>query len=282
MPIREITASEITDAVAQLCIEACHDLPADVERALKSRFEQERSPLGKEILGQIIDNAQLARERMIPICQDTGFTSVLVELGQDVHVSGGDLYAAINAGVRKGYAEGLLRMSVLDHPLTRKNTSDNTPATIHVEIVPGDELKVMVMPKGGGCENMSQLRILKPSEGIEGVRQFVRESIANAGPNACPPLVVGVGIGGSFDKCAFLAKKALFRDIGERSKNATDAALEEDLLKLANETGLGPAGMGGDTTALAIHVESFPCHITSLPVAVNVQCHAARHKEATL
>jgi fumarate hydratase subunit alpha len=280
--VREISAAQITDVVAQLCIEACHDLPADVEAALQRRHEAERSPVGKEILGHIIQNAQLARSRMIPICQDTGFTSVLVELGQDVHVSGGDLYEAIHAGVRKGYAEGLLRMSVLDHPLTRKNTKDNTPAAIHVEIVPGDQVKVMVMPKGGGCENMSQLRILKPSEGIEGVKKFVTESIANAGPNACPPLVVGVGIGGTFDKCAFLAKKALFREIGERSHVAEDAELEATLLQLANETGLGPAGMGGDTTALAIHVESYPCHITSLPVAVNVQCHAARHKEAVL
>ena len=280
--IREITAPEISAAVAQLCISACHDLPADVEAALENRFQTERSPVGKEILGQIIQNAQLARSRMIPICQDTGFTSVLVELGQDVHVSGGDLYEAIHQGVRNGYAEGLLRMSVLDHPLTRKNTNDNSPAAIHVEIVPGDQIKLMVMPKGGGCENMSQLRILKPSEGAEGVRKFVTECIANAGPNACPPLVVGVGIGGTFDKSAFLAKKALFREIGERSHVEEDAKLEEELFQLANEIGLGPAGMGGDTTALAIHVESYPCHITSLPVAVNVQCHAARHKEAVL
>ena len=280
--IREITAAEISAAVAQLCISACHDLPADVENALQNRFQAERSPVGKEILGQIIQNAQLARSRMIPICQDTGFTSVLVELGQDVHVSGGDLYEAIHQGVRDGYAEGLLRMSVLDHPLTRKNTNDNSPAAIHVEIVPGDQVKLMVMPKGGGCENMSQLRILKPSEGREGVRKFVTECIANAGPNACPPLVVGVGIGGTFDKSAFLAKKALFREIGERSHVEEDAKLEEELFQLANEIGLGPAGMGGDTTALAIHVESYPCHITSLPVAVNVQCHAARHKEAVL
>ena len=280
--IREITAAQISAAVAQLCISACHDLPADVENALQDRFQQERSPVGKEILGQIIQNAQLARSRMIPICQDTGFTSVLVELGQDVHVSGGDLYEAIHQGVRDGYAEGLLRMSVLDHPLTRKNTHDNSPAAIHVEIAPGDQVKLMVMPKGGGCENMSQLRILKPSEGAEGVRKFVTECIANAGPNACPPLVVGVGIGGTFDKSAFLAKKALFREIGERSHVEEDAKLEEELFQLANEIGLGPAGMGGDTTALAIHVESYPCHITSLPVAVNVQCHAARHKEAVL
>jgi fumarate hydratase subunit alpha len=280
--IREITTAEITEALAQLCVSACHDLPADVEAALQGRYEKERSAVGKEILGQIIQNAQLARTQMIPICQDTGFTTVLVELGQDVHVSGGDLYEAIHAGVRRGYAEGLLRMSVLDHPLTRKNTNDNTPAAIHVEIVPGDQVKLMVMPKGGGCENMSQLRILKPSEGVEGVKKFVVESIANAGPNACPPLVVGVGIGGTFDKCAYLAKKALFREIGQLSPVPQDAALETELLKLANETGLGPAGMGGDTTALAIHVESYPCHITSLPVAVNVQCHAARHKEVVL
>lgn len=280
--VREIPAAEITAAVAQLCIDACHDLPTDVEAALVARSEQERSPVGREILGQILENARLARRKMIPICQDTGFTSVLVELGQDVHVTGGSLYEALHAGVRQGYDDGLLRMSVLDHPLTRKNTGDNTPAALHVEIVPGDRIKLMVMPKGGGCENMSQLRILKPSEGREGVRQFVTEAIASAGPNACPPLVVGVGLGGSFDRCAYLAKKALFREIGSRSPNPVDAELEAELLELANATGLGPAGMGGDTTALAIHVESYPCHITALPVAVNVQCHAARHKETVL
>jgi fumarate hydratase subunit alpha len=266
--LREIPASAITDAVAELCVSACHDLPADVEAAVRKRHEVERSPVGKEILGQILENAQLARTQMIPICQDTGLTSVILEVGQDVHVTGGDLNEAVNEGIRKGYREGLLRMSVLDHPLTRKNTGDNTPAPMHVEIVPGDKIKIMVMPKGGGCENMSQLRILKPS--------------ANAGPNACPPLMIGVGLGGSFDLCAHLAKKALFREIGSRASNPIDAQLEEELLDLANKTGLGPAGMGGDTTALAIHVESAPCHITALPVAVNVQCHAARHKEAVL
>lgn len=280
--VREIPASAIIDAVAELCVSACHDLPADVEAAVRKRHEVERSPVGKEILGQILENAQLARTQMIPICQDTGLTSVILEVGQDVHVTGGDLNEAVNEGVRKGYREGLLRMSVLDHPLTRKNTGDNTPAPLHVEIVPGDKIKIMVMPKGGGCENMSQLRILKPSEGVEGVKAFVTEAIANAGPNACPPLMIGVGLGGSFDVCAHLAKKALFREIGSRASNPIDAQLEEELLDLANKTGLGPAGMGGDTTALAIHVESAPCHITALPVAVNVQCHAARHKEAVL
>ncbi|MBI3910707.1 MAG: fumarate hydratase [Armatimonadetes bacterium] len=278
--MREIHVSRITDTIANLCIDSCHDLPADVEEHLRQAQERERSPLGKEILGQILENATLARTQMIPICQDTGFTAVIVELGQDVRLVGGDLYAAINEGVRRGYKEGLLRLSVLDHPLRRKNTGDNTPAAIHVEIVPGDKITLMLMPKGGGCENMSALRILKPSDGEEGVKKFVVETVANAGPNACPPMVVGVGIGGTFDLCAYLAKKALFRSLGQHSPDPDNARLEKDLLELCNKTGLGPAGLGGDTTALFVHVESYPCHITALPVAVNTQCHAARHKEA--
>jgi len=280
--LRVIHAEEITDAIARLCIDACHDLPADVEARIRESYEKERSLLGREILGQILTNAELARTEMIPICQDTGFTAVIVELGQDVRIVGGNLYDAINEGVRRGYREGLLRMSILDHPLRRKNTGDNTPAAIHVEIVPGDRVKLMVMPKGGGCENMSALRILKPSEGEAGVKKFVTETVANAGPNACPPLVVGVGLGGTFDLCAYLAKKALFRPLGQHSPDPDNARLERELLELCNQTGLGPAGMGGDTTALFVHVESYPCHITALPVAVNIQCHAARHKEMVL
>lgn len=280
--MREITAQEITDAVARLCMDACTELPEDVTAALERGREHEESPLGREVLTQVLENARLARERRLPICQDTGFTSVLLEMGQEVHVTGGALYDAIHAGVRQGYAEGLLRFSILDHPLRRKNTGDNTPAAIHVEIVPGDQLKIMVMPKGGGCENMSTLRILKPSEGIEALKRFVVESVFNAGPNACPPLVVGVGIGGTFDGVAHLAKRALFRPLGEPNPDPDNARLESELLELVNKTGLGPAGMGGRITALGVNVESYPCHITALPVAVNIQCHAARHKETVL
>ena len=280
--LREITAQEITDTVARLCGEACIDLPEDVVAALERGQEREESPLGKEVLSQILENARLANERRLPICQDTGFTSVLLELGQEVHLTGGDLHAAVNAGVRRGYQENLLRYSILDHPLRRKNTGDNTPAAVHVEIVPGDQVKIMVMPKGGGCENMSALRILKPSEGVEGLKRFVVETVFNAGPNACPPLVVGVGIGGTFDVVAHLAKRALFRELGTPSPDPDNALLERELLEKVNATGLGPSGLGGRVTALAVNVESYPCHITALPVAVNIQCHAARHKEAVL
>jgi len=280
--VREITTEEIAGSVARLCIEACVDLPGDVEAALRAGLEREESPLGREVLEQVLENARLARERRLPICQDTGLVTVLLELGQEVRITGGDLNEAVHEGVRRGYAEGLLRKSVLDHPLRRMNTGDNTPASIHVEIVPGDRLGIRVLPKGGGCENMSALRILKPSEGEEGLKQFVVETIFNAGPNACPPLVVGVGVGGSFDLCAHLAKRALFRPLGVPNADPDDARLERELLALANRTGLGPSGLGGRITALAVNVESHPCHITALPVAVNIQCHAARHRETVL
>lgn len=280
--MREIAASTITAAVARLCIEACIDLPEDVETTLRRAQASEESPLGAEVLEQILENARLARAQRLPICQDTGFTSVQLLVGQEVHITGGDLYAAVNAGVRQGYSEGLLRYSILEHPLRRRNTGDNTPAAIHTEIVPGDRLTIRVMPKGGGCENMSTLRILKPSEGEAGVKRFVVESVFNAGPNACPPLVVGVGLGGTFDLCAHLAKRALFRRLGEPSPDPDNARLEQELLAQVNQTGLGPAGLGGRITALAVNVESYPCHITALPVAVNIQCHAARHKEVVL
>ena len=242
----------------------------------------EESPVGREIFSQLVENAEIARAEQVPMCQDTGFAVVFVELGQDAHITGGPLNDAINAGVAKGYTEGYLRKSIVGHPLERKNTGNNTPAIIHTEIVPGDRLKITIAPKGGGSENMSGVRMLKPSDGIEGVKKFVVELVKSAGSNPCPPIIVGVGIGGTMDKAAVLSKKALLRRIGEHNPNPQDAELEKELLRLVNNTGVGPAGLGGRITALAVNVETFPCHIASLPVAVTIQCHAARHKEAIL
>jgi fumarate hydratase subunit alpha len=280
--MREISANLITDTVARLCMEANYDLGDDVYQALKEGAENEESPIGREIFGQLVENAEIARAEQVPMCQDTGFAVVFVELGQDVHIAGGLLQDAINAGVAKGYAEGYLRKSIVGHPLERKNTGNNTPAVIHTEIVPGDRLKITIAPKGGGSENMSGVRMLKPSDGIEGVKKFVVELVKAGGSNPCPPIIVGVGIGGTMDKAAVLSKKALLRKIGEHNPDPADAELEKNLLKLVNDTGVGPAGLGGRTTALAVNVETFPCHIASLPVAVTIQCHAARHKEAVL
>jgi len=280
--MREIAASTITNAVAELCIRANYDLGEDVQNALRRALDMEESPVGRDILQQLIENAQIAHTESVPMCQDTGFAVVFVELGQDVHIVDGLLYDAINQGVSRGYAEGYLRKSIVSHPIERINTGDNTPAVIYTEIVPGDRLKIILAPKGGGSENMSGVKMLKPSEGIEGIRQFVLDLVKSAGSNPCPPIILGVGIGGTMDKAALLAKKALLRNIGEPSSKEIDASIEEDLLQLVNRTGIGPAGLGGRVTALAVHVESFPCHIASLPVAVNIQCHAARHKEIVL
>jgi len=261
---------------------ANYELPEDVARALQDGLAREESPTGKDVFGQLIENAQIAREESVPICQDTGFAVIFVRMGQEVHITGGSLADAINEGVRRGYSEGYLRKSIVAHPLERVNTGDNTPAVIHTEIVPGDELRILVAPKGGGSENMSGVRMLKPSDGVQGVKKFVVELVKAAGSNPCPPIIVGVGIGGTMEMAAIMAKRAVLREIGKRSDKPYDAALEEELLKLVNDTGVGPAGLGGRITALAVNVESYPAHIASLPVAVNIQCHAARHKEIVL
>mgnify|MGYP000864552413 FL=1 len=265
-----------------MCQEANFNLGNDVMEAFKKFQETETSLTGKEILQILIKNAEIAQEEQAPMCQDTGFAVVFVELGQDVRIEGGNLEDAINEGVRQGYVEGYLRKSIVGHPLERKNTGDNTPAVIHTKIVPGDKLRIIVAPKGGGSENMSAIKMLRPADGVEGVKKFVVDTVKAAGPNPCPPVVVGVGIGGTFEKAALLAKEALLREIGSKSKYPDIAKLEEELLEEINKTGIGPQGLGGRTTALAVHIEIFAAHIASLPVAVNLNCHAARHKEIVL
>jgi fumarate hydratase subunit alpha len=275
--MREIHVDEIVDHVAQICVDAAYNLSEDVLVAFDRAAETETAPGAKEIIGLLKENARIAREEHIPICQDTGIAIFFVELGQDLRIKNGFIIDAINAGVRKGYKEGYLRKSVVD-PITRKNTGDNTPAIIYTELVPGDKLKISFMPKGAGSENMSMIRMMRPTEGIEGIRDFVLECVQRAGANPCPPVVIGVGIGGNFEKAALLAKKALLRPVGSPNAKLELASLEETLLKAVNKTGIGPEGLGGKVTAMAVHVESFPCHIASLPVAVNINCHAARHK----
>jgi fumarate hydratase subunit alpha len=281
--MREIGIATIADAVARLCIHATHDLPADVESALHAARAAERSPLGVIVLDQILENAEIARTEMVPLCQDTGVTVVMLEIGQDVHVVGGYLYDAIAKGVRQGYREGHLRASIVERPFSaRQNTRDNTPPVIHAEIVPGDRLRIQVMPKGFGCENMSRFAMLLPGAGREGITEFVLRTVDEAGGNPCPPIIVGVGIGGSADYSMWLAKKALTRPVGSVHADAETAAFEVELLAKVNALGIGPQAVGGVTTALAVHIETFPTHIASLPVAVNLQCHSARLKEAIL
>lgn len=275
--MREVLATDITKKLAQACIDANSYLPEDVLRALEHSRQLEESPAGRDVIDQLIENARIASGENVPICQDTGLALVFVELGQDVHVTGGSLTDAINEGVRRGYEEGFLRKSIVRHPLDRVNTGDNTPAVVHVDVVPGDRLKLTVAPKGGGSENMSAARVLKPADGSDGVKRFVVEAVRNAGPNPCPPIIVGVGLGGTLEKAALLSKKAILREVGDSSSDERDAALERDLLEAVNATGVGPSGLGGRVTALAVHVESYPCHIASLPVAITIQCHAARH-----
>jgi len=275
--MREISAQLITDNVRRACIESCCNLPEDVLDALRRSRQTEESPAGIDVIEQLIENAEIARTEQMPICQDTGFALVFVELGQDAHVVGGDLTDAINEGVRRGYEEWYLRKSIVRHPLDRKNTGDNTPAVIHTEIVPGDRVKITVAPKGGGSENMSAAKMLTPADGFEGVKRFVVDTVRSAGSNPCPPIIVGVGLGGTLEKAALLSKKAVLRRVGEPSADPKDAEIERELLAAVNDTGVGPAGLGGRVTALAVHVESYPCHIASLPVAVTMQCHAARH-----
>ena len=275
--MRTIETGEITRNIREMCIEANHFLSADMKQALSQAVQTEESPLGKQILGQLQGNLKIAGEDMIPICQDTGMTVVFLEIGQDVHLSGENLTDAVNEGVRQGYTEGYLRKSVVNDPLIRENTKDNTPAVIHSEIVPGEQVKITVAPKGFGSENMSRVFMLKPADGIEGVKEAILTAVKDAGPNACPPMVVGVGIGGTFEKCALMAKHALTRPLTESSDIPYIKELEEEMLLRINQTGIGPGGLGGTTTALAVNIETYPTHIAGLPVAVNICCHVNRH-----
>jgi len=280
--MREVHVESIVEAVSELCQEANYVLGTDTLETLKRSMEREPSEIGKDILGQIVLNAEIAASERVPMCQDTGFAVFIIELGQDCHIVGGSLYDAINEGVRRGYRDGYLGFSMVADPLQRVNTGDNTPAIVHVELTPGDRLIIHMAAKGGGSENMSFLKMLAPAEGVEGIKRFVVESVKEAGPNPCPPIIVGVGIGGNFERVAYLAKKALFRPLGQRHPREDVAALEEELLTAINALGIGPQGMGGQTTALAVHVEVAATHIASLPVAVNINCHANRHKTAVL
>jgi fumarate hydratase subunit alpha len=278
--LRELAASVISDHVAEMCQKANIYLGEDVFNALKNSMKTEESPTGKEVLKQLIENVEIARNEQIPICQDTGFAVFFVEWGQEVHLTGGSLEEAIHAGVRRGYEEGYLRKSIVDDPLyQRKNTGDNTPAVIYTDLVPGDKVKISFAPKGGGSENMSTVKMLKPSDGEAGVIDFVVNHVQAAGPNPCPPIVVGIGIGGTFDKVAVMAKKALFRPLGSKNPNPVFADLEEKILNKINDLGVGPQGFGGRTFALAVHIETFPSHIASMAAAVNINCHACRHLE---
>jgi fumarate hydratase subunit alpha len=281
--VRDVHVDEITRTVAELCQRATHELPEDVVAGLRKAEQSERSPLGKQVLIEILDNVDIAKREMVPLCQDTGTTVVMCEVGQDVHVVGGSLSEAINRGVSKGYTEGYLRASMVAHPFSsRVNTKDNTPAVIHTEIVPGDKLEITVVPKGGGCENMSRMQIMLPSRGKEGITEFVLRTIEESGGNPCPPLVVGVGVGGSAEYCMYLAKKAITRPVGQQSDDPETAEFERELLAKVNALGVGPQAVGGVNTAMAVNIETYPTHITSLPVAVNLQCHSARSKRATL
>lgn len=280
--MRELNVQEITNAVRELCIKANYELGEDVYDCLKENRDTEPTKVGKEILEMIVDNADIAKNEQVPICQDTGFAVVFVELGQDVKLTGGSLNEAIHEGVRQGYTDGYLRKSIVEDPLRRVNTKDNTPAVIHLEMVAGESVKIVVAPKGGGSENMSEVKMMKPADGEEGVKAFVIDRVARSGGNPCPPIIVGVGIGGTFEKSAFLAKKALLREVGQRNPDPYYADMEKELLEKVNRIGVGPQGLGGRTTALDVFIEAHPCHIASLPVAVNLNCHAARHKEIVL
>lgn len=280
--IRTIRVEEITKNIKEMCIEANHFLSPDMAEAMKCAEKNEEAPLGKQILEQLQENLKIAGEDMIPICQDTGMAVVFLEIGQDVHLEGGVLEDAVNEGVRQGYVEGYLRKSVVGDPLIRENTKDNTPAVLHTRIVDGDQVKIKVAPKGFGSENMSRVFMLKPAEGIEGVKDAVLTAVKDAGPNACPPMVVGVGIGGTFEKCALMAKEALTREVGSHSEIEYVKELEEELLTKINNLGIGPGGLGGTTTALAVNINTYPTHIAGLPVAINICCHVNRHVIRTI
>ena len=280
--MKTINVNEIIKTVKELSIEANYYLPNDVKEAIEEAEKNEKWPIANNILNKILENSQIAAAEKMPICQDTGMACVFVDIGQDVHITGGSLEEAINEGVRQGYAEGFLRKSVVKDPIHRVNTNDNTPALIYYHMVPGDKVKITVAPKGFGSENMSRIAMLKPSDGLEGVKNFVLETVRMAGPNPCPPIVIGVGIGGSFDKAAYLAKKALIRPVNENNTDEFYSNLEKELLEEVNKIGIGPQGFGGKTTALALNIETYPTHIAGLPVAVNINCHATRHKERVL
>lgn len=280
--MREVNVSIITDNIKEMCIEANHFLTDDMKNVFEKAVKNEESALGKQVLGQLEENLKVAGEDMIPICQDTGMAVVFINVGQDVHLIGGDITDAINEGVRRGYVEGYLRKSVVKDPIYRENTKDNTPAVIHFNIVPGDKVDITVAPKGFGSENMSRVFMLKPADGIEGVKEAILTAVKDAGPNACPPMVVGVGIGGTFEKCAYLAKKALTRDLNEESPVEYVRNLEKEMLEKINKLGIGPGGLGGTQTALAINIETYPTHIAGLPVAVNICCHVNRHSHRVI
>ena len=275
--MRSVHVSEITKNIKEMCIEANHFLSKDMSIAMTNAIQTEQSPLGKKILNQLQENLQIAGEDMIPICQDTGMAVVFLEVGQDVHLEGGSVEDAVNEGVRQGYIEGYLRKSVVKDPIIRENTKDNTPAVIHYSIAPGEKVRIKVAPKGFGSENMSRVFMLKPADGIEGVKNAVLTAVKDAGPNACPPLVVGVGVGGTFEKCALMAKEALTREVGTHSEIEWVKDLEEEILQKINNLGIGPGGLGGTTTALAVNVNTYPTHIAGLPVAINICCHVNRH-----
>ena len=276
--MREISCNAIISSIKEMCIQATHYLSDDMKSALYKGVEKEESPLGRQILEQLCENLTIAGEDMIPICQDTGMAVVFVEIGQEVHITDGGLEDAINEGVRQGYVEGYLRKSVVSDPIERVNTQDNTPAIIHYSIVPGDRFRITLAPKGFGSENMSQIRMFKPSAGLQGIKDFILEVVETAGPNPCPPMVIGVGIGGTFDKAALLAKKALMRPVDSKNSDPYYADLEEEMLEKVNELGIGPQGFGGRTTAIGLNIETLPTHIAGMPCAVNINCHVTRHK----
>ena len=279
--MREISALQVTEVVKRLCIEANCYLPQDMKSCIESSHAEENWPQAREILERIMENYKIAEQETRPICQDTGLACVFMSVGQDVHIDG-NLTDAIHEGVRQGYIEGYLRKSVVRDPLDRVNTGDNTPAMIYYDIVPGDKIEITVAPKGAGSENMSQIKMLKPSDGVQGVKDFILQVVEEAGPNPCPPIVVGVGVGGTFDKAAFLANKALIRSVDERNQDPFWSALEEEMLQKINELGIGPQGFGGRTTAVCVNIEQYPCHIASLPVAVNINCHVTRHMKEVI
>jgi fumarate hydratase subunit alpha len=276
--MRQINTEKITDTVEKICIDANYNLGDDLVISLQNALNNEESPLGKEVIAQILENAEIGKNEQVPVCQDTGFAVVFVEIGQEVIIEGQGLQEATNEGVRRGYKNGYLRKSIVKNPLDRINTGDNTPAVIHTNIVPGDKLKITFLAKGGGCENMSRTAMLTPAQGRDGVIDFVVNTVKSAGANPCPPIIVGVGLGGTFEYATLLSKKAILRPVGSHNKDSNTANLEDELLEEINKLGIGPQGFGGKVTALAVHVETYPCHIATLPVAVNIECHSHRHK----